>query len=615
MCLFCNWAVTLDGMKASRRQVLRGASGFVALAVAAPSLAMAAQTASAARTPPSPSAGPADWLLLNGLVHTVNPAQPSAEAVAVRDKEIVYVGDTAGASAWRGPKTRVVDLAGRMVIPGFVDAHDHLASLALAKLGVNIRGLVGKDVILDALRQWIAIQPLDAPLRGHGWLANSSFNDVVRPRREWLDEVTGDRPMYVWNADAHELWFNTAAMKVAGIDAHTPDPDPGKQYYMRDADGTPSGVAVESAAALPIAIALGVLEMEAVRASQALTIDRAPSWGITTYMDAGVIVGTQSADAEAVWRDLIARDERGELPMRIVGTVWTRNTEDDPQAIVAQLAAWNAQLRSQHVQVSICKMWTEGVATAGGALLMEPFADQPDDRGTMTLSPEHVKAQIEATHRAGFDMHIHVEGDATLRIVLDAIADVQARLGQQGRRHTICHVALAHPDDVKRFKPLGVIANGTPLWATNYNGVEYERFNRRFGAERVEQRLLPYGDLVRSGATVTFGADIPGVDIDEIPPLLQLEAAVTRRRPGFPDDPVVVPRQRMSVAEAIRAYTLNGAYQLRLEDKVGSIEVGKLADLLVLGANLFEVPPEEIHKVPVLLTLMDGKARHDKLPA
>ncbi|SHO66909.1 hypothetical protein SAMN02745172_03571 [Pseudoxanthobacter soli DSM 19599] len=613
MCLFCNWATTLDGMRASRRQALRGAGAFVASAVVAPSLALAAESPAPARTPVRPHDGEADWLFQNGLVHTVDPARPTAEAVAVRGEEIVYVGDRKGAAAWLGPKTRVVDLAGRMLLPGFVDAHDHLASLALAKLGVNVRGLVGKDTILDAIRQWIATQPPEAPLRGHGWEPNASFGDNVNPRREWLDEVTGDRPMYVWNGDSHQLWFNTAAMKAAGLGPHTPDPDPGKQYYVREADGTLTGLAIETAAALPIAIALGALEMEAVKASQRLTIDRAPSWGITTYMDAGVVVGPNSADAEPVWRDLIARDERGDLPVRIVGSVWTRNTEDDPQAIVAQLADWNAKLRSKHVQISVCKMWTEGVASARGALLLESFADEPDFRGTMTLSPEHVKAQIEAAHRAGFDMHIHAEGDATVRIVLDAIEDVQSRLGPQGRRHTICHIALAHPDDVRRFGPLGIVANGTPLWATNYNGVEVERFNRLFGAKRVEERMLPYGDLIRSGATVTFGADIPGVDIDEIPPLVQLEAAVTRRRPGFPDDPVLVARQRMSVEEAIRAYTINGAYQLRLEDRVGSIEVGKQADLVVLGANLFEVDPHAIHRVPVLLTLMDGRAWYDRL--
>ena len=168
--------------------------------------------------------------------------------MAVLGDQIVYVGDADAAKAWRGPATRVVDLHGRMLLPGFVDAHNHLAVAALTKLGVNIRGLVGKDKILDTIREWIAT--LHAPLRGHGWTVGVSFGDGY-PRREWLDELTGDRPMYIFNADAHDLWFNTAAMKAAGLDKHTPDPDPGKQYYKRDPDGTPTGSAVEAAAALP----------------------------------------------------------------------------------------------------------------------------------------------------------------------------------------------------------------------------------------------------------------------------------------------------------------------------------------------------------------------------
>jgi predicted amidohydrolase YtcJ len=618
MCLICDWSKALNNLSSSRRQMLRSAGGLMATAVAAatvaaPSVGFSAE-APAKTGPATPKDGAADWLFENGLVHTVNTAQPNAEAVAVRGNEIVYVGDRAGAAAWRGPKTRIVDLAGRMLMPGFIDAHNHLAMGAVAKLGVNIRGLIGKERILDAIREWTATQPIDAPLRGHGWTVGVSFGPDY-PRREWLDEITGDRPMYIFNADAHDLWFNTAAMKAAGLDKHSPDPDPGKQYYKRDPDGTPTGAAIESAAVLPVAMALGLMSLETIRASQRLTIDRAPSFGMTAYMDAGVLAAPTTGASEPVWRDLIDRDKRGELPIRIVGVVFTRNAEDDPHAIAAELIDWNAKLRSPHVQISICKMWVDGTAMAGTALMLEPLANQPDFKGSITLSPSHIKAQIEATHRAGFDMHIHADGDGSVRTVIDAIEDVQARLGELGRRHAICHLSLTHPDDVKRFRPLGIIANGTPLWATNYDGVYIERYKTLFGLERMEERMYPYGDLVRSGATVTFGADIPGVDIDEIPPLFQLEATITRKRPGFRDDPVMVARQRISVEEAIRAYTINGAYQLRLEDQIGSIEVGKKADLIVLGADLFEVDPHDIHRVPVLLTLMDGKARHDKLPA
>lgn len=558
-----------------------------------------------------PRHGSADWLFQNGTIYTVDAEQPTAEVVAVRGREIVYVGDADGAADWRGPNTRVVDLADRMLLPGFIDGHDHLASLGITKLGVNIGGLHGKDAVLQAIREWIATQPADAPLRGHGWATRSTFG-AEHPRREWLDEVTGDRPMYVLNADMHETWFNTAAMKAAGISAETPDLQPGVQFLHRALDGTPSGLAVEGAS-LPILIACGMTSPESIREAQRRTLDVAPAMGMTTYVDCGMLVGVKNAAAAPVWVGLIDRDNAGDLPVRIVGTVWTRAEEDDPAAIAAELVDWSSRFRSEHVQIKACKMWTDGTFPNGSAKLLEPFCDDSPGGDSMLLSPEHIEAQIEAVHLAGFDMHVHCDADGTVRAVLDAFENVIKRHGLQGLRHTMCHLSLVHPDDIPRFAQLGIIVNGTPIWATDYNGVDYDRYQCQLGAERFEERLLPYGDIMRTGAVVTFGADIGGVDIDEVPPLIQISAALTRKRPGHPDDRPMVARQRITLDQAIRAYTINGAYQARLEDMVGSIEVGKLADLVVLGANLFEVAPEYLHEVPVLLTLMDGHVRHDAL--
>lgn len=278
--------------------------------------------------------GRADWIFQNGSIYTVDPAQPTAEAVAVRGKEIVYVGDDAGATDWRGPATRVVDLTGRMLLPGFVDGHDHLASLGITKLGVNIRGLKGKDAVLQAIGEWIATQPADAPLRGHGWLTRSTFGED-NPRREWLDEVTGDRPMYVLNADMHETWFNTAAMNAAGISAETADLQPGVQFLHRDPDGTPSGLAIEGAA-LPILMVCGMTSPESICEAQRRTLDVAPSMGMTTYVDCGMLIGVKNKSSERVWLGLIDRDNAGDLPVRIVGTVWSRAEEDDPEAIAVE---------------------------------------------------------------------------------------------------------------------------------------------------------------------------------------------------------------------------------------------------------------------------------------
>lgn len=511
----------------------------------------------------APSDGKADWIYKGGLIYTVDPAQPTAEAIAVRGDRIVFVGSARDVEAWQGPQTQVVNLHGGMLMPGFVDGHNHLATLGITKLGINLGGLVGKEAVFKAIREWIATQPPNAPLRGHGWVLHDTFGEEL-PRCEWLDEVTGDRPMYLLSSDMHETWFNTAAMKLAGIGAGTPDPDPGKQYYKRDPDGTPSGLAIEGAA-FPILIACGMTSPETVRESQRLTIDRAPSMGMTTYCDCGLLLSNRNSDATWVMENLIKRDQAGDLPIRIAATVFTRNPSENPQAIVNELVDWNQRFRSDHVKVDTVKMWTDGTFIAGSGKLLAPFVDGTPG-GQMFFTQEHIEAQIEAAQKAGFDMHIHADGDGSVRTVLDAYENVQKRLGSQGRRHTICHMSLVDPADMPRFQKLGLVVNGTPLWATDYNGVDYDRYQRKLGAKRFEERLLPYGDMVRSGATFTIGADLGGVDVNEIAPLLHLEAAVTRQRPGHPDDKIMVARQRISLEDAIKAYTINTAYQLRMED-------------------------------------------------
>lgn len=217
---------------------------------------------------------------------------------------------------------------------------------------------------------------------------------------------------------------------------------------------------------------------------------------------------------------------------------------------------------------------------------------------------------IDAVQAAGFDMHIHVDADGSARIVLDAYENVLRRRGRDGTRRVIAHNSMVDPVDIPRYAQMGIIANCTPLWGTDYNGQYRDIYTSMLGADRVEERLFPYGDLVRSGATVTYGSDIPGVDIDEGPPLIQIEALLTRKRPGYPDDLPLVARQRIGLHDALRGYTADGAYQLRLEDRAGTLRTGMAADLTVLGADLFRVDPAEIHSVPVILTMMDGRITH-----
>ena len=550
------------------------------------------------------------YLLTNGPVWTGDPAQPWAQAVVVRGADLVHVGTRNAADSFVDAGTELIDLRGRMCLPGFIDSHNHLASMALSKLGVNVAGIVGRDAVLAAIRDWVAAQPADAPLCGHAWMPDSF--EERSPRREWLDEITGDRPMYLFSADAHDSWFNTAAMKAAGIDKNTPDPDPGAQYWVRDPDGTPTGHAVEGAATIPILVGQDLFSQRNIRASQQLTLQPSPSWGMTAYFEAGTIVGETSEDSRRVFEDLIAQDIAGTLPVRVAGSYWTRTPTDDPKAIADGLTRWNAELRSEHVQINTCKLWSDGTFMSGGALMLSPCCGHaPDDLGAMTFPPEAIEAQIVAVQDAGFDMHIHVDADGSVRTVLNAYQAALHHPSGKGRRHVLAHNSMVDPADINRYASMGIIANCTPLWGTDYNGQYRDIYTSMLGADRVEERLFPYGDLVRSGATVTYGSDIPGVDIPEIPPLIQIESLVTRCRPGHPEDMPLVARQRIGLHDALRGYTANGAYQLRLEHRTGTLRTGMAADLTVLGANLFSVGPREIHDVPVVLTMMDGRITHD----
>ena len=553
----------------------------------------------------------ASTLISGGPIWTGDPRQPWAQALVVRGADLAYVGPLAGAEAHLDADAERIDLVGRLCMPGFVDAHNHLASLAASKVGCDLSGIGDVPGIQRALAAWAAANP-DAPvIRGHGWMP-ATFPGAS-PRRELIDEVVSDRPAFIFSADAHDSWVNTRALEVCGITADTPDPEPGKQYWVRDPDGTPTGHNVEGAPTLLMAVPLGVFSLEGLREAQRLTLDPAPSWGITSYMEAGVFVGPTSTDAERVYADLVARDLRGELDVRIVGTHWTRFEADDPAEQVAVLRDWSERLRSPHVGVGILKIFVDGTLMSGGALTLDPLCGGGAHFGCghATLSPEHTEAMIEAAHLAGLPVHVHVDADGSVRHVLDAFERIFGRHGRGALRHAIAHNSLVHPDDLPRYAALGLIANCTPLWGTDYNGLYADIYADMLGPERVDERLFPYGDLVRSGATVTYGSDIPGVTIAEIPPLIQIGALLTRQRPGHPDDRPLVPRQRIGLHDALRGYTANGAFQLMLDDRAGTLEAGKAADLVVLGEDLFRVDPHEVHAVPIVLTMMDGRITHD----
>jgi predicted amidohydrolase YtcJ len=509
---------------------------------------------------------------------------PWAASVVEHDGVIVQVGSEADARPYLRPDTVEVDLRGGFLMPGFIDGHDHLVGGALAKVGVSLEGLHGKEAVLEQIRRYAVDHPGHEVIRGHGWTPFTF--DGTQPHRTWLDSVTDVRPAFLHTYDVHDVWANTAAFVAAGIGADTPDPNPPTAFWPRDPDGFPSGTCCEPESWLPIAIRLG----------------------ITSYFDASTML-TSRRQVSEVYRHLVELDMAGELPVRVVGSHVVRDPSTDPRRAVEALRAMNEEFRSAHVSVSTVKMFMDGVGPQHTAAMLEPYADQPH-RGGWVCPPDFVRSVSEAVNLAGFDVHIHACGDAGVRGALDGFEYVRRTHPGLAPRNTVCHLEFCHPDDVLRFAELGVTANCTPVWGTDYRGEFVDAYPGLVGAERFHRDYCPYGSVVRSGANVTFGADCPGVEVHEIAPLVQIESAVTRQRPGRPDDRPAGAHERVSVAEALRCYTANGAWALRLEDVVGSIEVGKHADLVVLGVSPFDVRPHEIHSIPVVHTMLGGRFTH-----
>lgn len=543
----------------------------------------------------------------NGEVYTLDPARPRARSVVVHDELIAFVGDDDAARRHVRADTVEVDLDGGFLMPGFVDGHDHLIGGALGKVGVSLEDLHGREAVLEAVRRYAEAHPHLDVIRGHGW-TQFTFGIGVQPHRTWLDEVTDVRPALLHSYEIHDAWANTAAFLAAGIDASTPDPNPPTGYWPRDPDGFPAGTCCEPESWIPVAHALGMFSLAAVREAMELTFFPAPAWGITSYYDASFLTQNRALTTE-IHELLVDLDRSGALPVRVVGSHVMRNPAGDPARTVDTLRQLHADVRSEHVSITTLKLFMDGVGPQHTAAMLEDYADEPH-RGGFIFDPDTVHRFAEAANLAGFDAHIHACGDAGVRGALDAYERIRTEHPGLDPRNTVCHMEFCHPDDVVRFARLGVTANCTPMWGTDYRGEFMDAYPRLVGHERFERDYCPYGDLVRSGARVTFGADCPGVEVHEIPPLSQIEAAVTRQRPGRADDVVCHAHQRVEVAQALQAYTIDGARALRLDHLVGSVEVGKRADLVWLGASPFEVDPHDIHAIDVRLTMLSGRPTH-----
>jgi len=546
----------------------------------------------------SSEASEADIVFTGGAVYRVTDTDPWATAVAIKKNRITYVGDDAGVISSIGPNTNVIKLNGKMLLPGFQDAHVHPVDSGMTFNQCAVFDLPELEDLLDAIKTCVNERPNADWIVGAGWYV-STFAPTGRPPKELLDAIAPDTPITLLSNAAHTVWANSVAIDRAGITAETKDPEGGR--IDRDPlSGEPSGSFQESA--MPLiqnyepAITLKE-RIDGLAYAQRLF----HSFGITGVHDSYVEVSRETAYSNMEAYTAFA--DKNALKMHVVAAMlYDPTLPVEPQIELFKNLRQSAD--RNHVSATAVKILVDGVATSYSAAMLDPYADRLDEdiKGTPLIPPADLIDLVTRLDALGFQIHFHSIGDAATHYSLDALEVARKQNGLRDSRHHLSHIMVWDPTDFDRMADLDAIANFQALWAskgTHYDEITYVRM----GEER-SKYLYPINSLHKLGVNLAFGSDWY---VTSANPLLAIEVAVTRLEPdGNPSDPLL-PAEAIDLATAIRAATLGSAYGNFLNEETGSIEVGKLADLIVIDKNLFDIPTSDLSKARVMLTLFGGE--------
>jgi predicted amidohydrolase YtcJ len=545
--------------------------------------------------PPTPAA---DLLLTDLDVYCNDESRSTAREVAVKDGQILALGWSDGDLAeLRGPSTEVLSLPGRLAVPGFQDAHIHAPFAGRNRLRVWLNDVVGREDYLAIIAEYAAANPNEPWIVGGGW-AMECFPGGL-PRKEDLDSVVPDRPVFLFNKDVHGAWVNSVALERAGITKDTPDPSDGR--IERDSEtGEPTGMLHEGAAytfndtLVPLP-SRGEWESAILNAQEHLH-----ALGITAWQDAWVTPGTHDA-----YRAL-ATD--GRLTARVVGALWWdrhQGLEQIPQFLEQRENGVIGNYNATSV-----KIMTDGVLENYTGALLEPYCDgcggHTDNHGLSYVEHDLLGAAVTELDRLGFQVHMHAIGDRAVRNALDAVAAARSANGMSDQRHHIAHVQIVHPDDVPRFAEVGAIVNCQPLWAQS--DAQMEELTVPFlGRERVGMQY-PFGAMLRSGARLAGGSDW---SVTSANPLEEIDVMVNRRSPATPDAPAFLPEERVNLGEALAAFT-SGTAHVNHDEESGRLAPGMRADLAVLDRDIFSLAEGTIADASVDLTLASGEVVYQR---
>ena len=560
----------------------------------------------------SAASAAAATLFVGGTVWTADPDRPFAAAVVVEGERIVYVGDAAGAEASAGEDATVVSLAGRTLLPGFVESHAHPGIAGLLDSQLQVVGTRNVAEVQAALKAYAKENPGQAPIFGFGFPSalNTAINaaGVAGPHRQDLDAVVADRPVMLLALDAHSAWLNSKALAVAGITKETPDPLPGVYYYQRDAQGEPTGWLVESGAFWPLLPVFGVGTEADFRTAYRAFLPRLSAMGITTVFDAGIPGDALLCNALTA---LAGLEQAGELPLRYRASAYLAGPNTTGDALAAMIKALRREFAARPaglLDIRTGKIANDGTIEGKTAAVLAPYAG--GGSGAVLLAAGPLGERLAALRRAGLDAHVHAIGDRALRTALDAVAQARAAVPDSDGRVTVAHAMLAADQDLRRLKALDVTLQTTPHWGHDLAG-SLALYSRLLGDARAA-KTMRLADYWAAAPLVAFGADHPatGLPFPQTSPLHGIEIGHTRRPPGAASGPRLPPAdQRLPIDELLFGYTAAGAKALGLDD-VGVIAPGKQADLVVLGADLFATAaaaPHEIHAIAVDLTMLAGR--------
>ncbi|MGK2927180.1 MAG: amidohydrolase [Lysobacterales bacterium] len=586
-------------VKNSRHLLLPAVAALGLLAACAEPPGEDAATDVAAGTDKEPTAEHADLVLINGGIYTVDAERRRVEAAAVRDGVFVAVGSNDEVEALRGPDTRVIDLTGRLALPGFHDAHVHPVMGGYALLGCNLEGLASVEAVIDAVTACAAEGAGEGPVEdataSSDWLEGHAFNLALfgqdGPHKSLLDAIDTKRPILLGSSDGHNAWVNSRALELAGVTADTPDPALG--VIERDADGSPSGTLRETAMEL-VREAMPVPPLESNAEALRAGLEHLNALGVTSFIDAWV-----GRDEYAAYQ---AVDRAGDLSARVVTSLtfesgFARHYGDEFDQVLES----RHEYESERIDHGSIKLFLDGVLEGETAAVLEPYIGLHHS-GELILEPDALNAAVTRFDAMGMQVHMHAIGDRAVRAGLDAIAAARQANGPSNNRHHISHLQMIHVDDIERFAALDTAANFQALWAWPDDWI-MELNLPVLGEERV-QGMYPIASVARAGGRIVGGSDW---NVSSANPLDAIETAVRRQDALAESGPALNEGERVGLALMIDAYTINAAWLMHHEEQTGSIEIGKRADLVVLDRDVFAVPATQINEARVVETLLDGE--------